>query len=51
MPVRLGHEAIEAAKKAASLKGMTLTALVPMSQGQLTDDQVKTVQADLDKIN
>ena len=32
-------------------KGMTLTALVPMSQGQLTDDQVKTVQADLDKIN
>jgi len=25
MPVRLGPEAIEAAKKAASLKGMTLT--------------------------
>jgi hypothetical protein len=25
MPVRLGHDAIEVAKKAASLKGMTLT--------------------------
>ncbi|WP_304169788.1 hypothetical protein [Phenylobacterium aquaticum] len=31
-------------------KGMTLKALQPMSGGQLTDDQIAAVQADLDKL-
>ncbi len=31
-------------------KGMTLKALQPMSGGQLTDEQIAAVQADLDKL-
>lgn len=31
-------------------KGMTLKALQPMSGGQLTDDQIAAVQADLEKL-
>jgi hypothetical protein len=31
-------------------KAMTLKALQPMSQGQLTDEQIAAVQADLDKL-
>lgn len=31
-------------------KGMTLKAVQPMSGGQLTDEQIAAVQADLDKL-
>ncbi|WP_421931659.1 hypothetical protein [Phenylobacterium sp.] len=38
------HEAYD------QFKSMTLTQVAPMSQGALTDDMLKTVQADLDKL-
>ena len=38
------HEAYD------QFKSMTLSQVAPMSQGALTDDMLKTVQADLDKL-
>ncbi|MBR7619711.1 hypothetical protein JKL49_09955 [Phenylobacterium sp. 20VBR1] len=38
------HEAYD------QFKAMTLSQVAPMSQGALTDDMLKTVQADLDKL-
>ena len=44
VPGLTAHPAFE------QFKGMTLKALQPMSQGQLTDEQIAAVQADLDKL-
>ena len=44
LPGLTTHEAYE------QFKAMTLTQVAPMSQGAITDDALKTVQADLDKI-
>ncbi|CAN5900931.1 hypothetical protein BH11PSE1_BH11PSE1_28160 [soil metagenome] len=38
------HEAYD------QFKSMTLTQVAPMSQGAMTDEMLKTVQADLDKL-
>ena len=43
LPGLTTHEAYE------QFKGMTLKQVQPMSQGAITDDQIKTLQADLDK--
>lgn len=43
LPGLTGHEAYE------QFKGMTLKQVQPMSQGAITDDQIKALQADLDK--
>lgn len=39
------HEAYD------QFKGMSLREVQPMSGGQVTDDQIKALQADLDKLN
>jgi hypothetical protein len=44
LPGLTSHEAYD------QFKGMTLTQLAPMSQGAITDDRLKVVQADLDKL-
>jgi len=44
VPGLTAHPAFE------QFKAMTLKALQPMSQGQLTDEQIAAVQADLDKL-
>jgi len=44
VPGLTAHPAFE------QFKAMTLKALQPMSQGQLTDEQLAAVQADLDKL-
>jgi hypothetical protein len=44
LPGLTTHEAYD------QFKGMTLSQVAPMSQGAITDDLLKTVQADLDKI-
>lgn len=43
LPGLTAHEAYE------QFKGMTLKQVQPMSQGAITDDQIKALQADLDK--
>ena len=43
LPGVTSHEAYD------QFKGMTLKQVQPMSQGAITDDQIKTLQADLDK--
>lgn len=44
LPGLTSHEAYE------QFKGMTLKQVQPMSQGAITDDQIKALQADLDKL-
>ncbi len=44
IPGLTAHPAFE------QFKGMTLKDLQPMSQGQLTDEQIAAVKADLDKL-
>ncbi|CAN5455058.1 hypothetical protein BH10PSE5_BH10PSE5_26290 [soil metagenome] len=44
IPGMTTHEAYD------QFKSMTLTQVAPMSQGAITDDMLKTVQADLDKL-
>ena len=44
LPGLTSHEAYD------QFKGMTLTQVAPMSQGAITPEALKTVQADLDKI-
>jgi hypothetical protein len=44
LPGLTTHEAYE------QFKGMTLKQVQPMSQGAITDDQIKALQADLDKL-
>ena len=44
LPGLTTHEAYD------QFKGMTLSQVAPMSQGAITDDLLKTVQADLDKL-
>ena len=44
LPGLTAHEAYE------QFKGMTLKQVQPMSQGAITDDQIKALQADLDKL-
>lgn len=44
LPGLTTHEAYD------QFKTMTLTQLLPMSQGAITDDRLKVVQADLDKL-
>lgn len=43
LPGLTAHEAYE------QFKSMTLKQVQPMSQGAITDDQIKALQADLDK--
>lgn len=43
LPGLTSHEAYE------QFKGMSLKQVQPMSGGQITDDQIKAVQADLDQ--
>jgi len=44
LPGLTTHEAYD------QFKSMTLSQVAPMSQGAITDDLLKTVQADLDKL-